>query len=321
LEENKKLLAELKNDLNEILTKNKIHPFTGKLLLIESKEKDLSGFATPFLNLINISNEMFEKIESEDLLWLVLHEYIHIFEDEIIAYTNIQENSIIKNFNNAVEKWLSKSLNLEIEISSKVIDIVIDYVYDYKSFIINSEDPFSDNFESKFGDIDYDPRDLLLTYANLLKENEKTYLVPNNDEGLGFLLNSYTECLKHWTTNLGDGDLLSRSGKLISTYLLNRTLQESILQFYRNIVDPYLIFYQVPCEARVIYFSSILINRDIKDYGDIFPIDEVKIFEAERLKQKYGNVFRMENLVQTIENERLSSQAREMAFRSYMGME
>ena len=321
LEENKNLLAELKNDLNKILAKNKIHPFTGKLLIIERKKNDLSGFATPFLNLINISNEKFENIESKNLLWLVLHEYMHIFEDGIIAHTNIQENSIIKIFNDVVEKWLSKSLNLEIEINSKVIDIVIDYVYDYKSFIINSEDPFGDNFESKYGNINYDPRDLLLTYANLLKQNERTYQVPNNDEGLWFLLNSYRGCLKHWATNLGDDDLLSTSGKLISTYLLNRTLHESTLQFYRNMIEPYLVFYQVPCEARVIYFSSILINRDIKMYGDIFPIDEVKIFEAERLKQKYGTVFKVGNFVQAIKNERLSLQAKEMAFRSYMGME
>ncbi len=46
---------------------------------------------------------MFEKIEMEDLLWLVLHEYIHIFEDEIISHTNIQKNSIINNFNDVVE--------------------------------------------------------------------------------------------------------------------------------------------------------------------------------------------------------------------------
>ena len=39
LEENKNLLGDLKNNLNEILTKNKIHPFTGKLLLIKSKKK------------------------------------------------------------------------------------------------------------------------------------------------------------------------------------------------------------------------------------------------------------------------------------------
>lgn len=34
MEENTYLLAELKNDLNKILTKNKIHHFTGNLLII-----------------------------------------------------------------------------------------------------------------------------------------------------------------------------------------------------------------------------------------------------------------------------------------------
>ncbi len=315
-EDNKNILDELKKNLNEILENNKIRSFIGNILLIKSQKKDLSGFASPFLNLININEVIFK--EKDDLLWLILHENMHILEAEIISLINIQTNSKIKYFNNVVEKWLSNPLTLDIKINRKVIEIINSFVYDYRTFGVDTEANI--NFEMKYGYIDYDPRNLMLTYANLLKDNGKPYKFPNNDEGLIFLLESYIDCLEHWTTNLGDGDLFSMKGKIISTYLVSCTLHESLLEFYRKKSEPTRDFYQVLSDARVIYFSSILANREINEYEKLFPIDACKIFEAKRLEEKYGSKFTIENFIQSVNDERLSNEARSMAFRSYMGL-
>ena len=153
------------------------------------------------------------------------------------------------------------------------------------------------------------------TYCNLFTENGKICIIPNNDEGLEFLLDKFIKFINHWASELGDGDLLSMEGKVVSVYLVSWTLFKLYLEITRNTHDPFGIL----SEAKAIYFSSILINREINIYQDLFPIDRSKIFEAERLKTKYGTEFKIENFIQSIENERLSTQAREMAFRSYLG--
>ena len=139
LEDNRKILNELKNDLNEIIKSADIHPFTGKILLFKSQKNDLSGFASPFLNLINISNRVFKEKEKQNLLWLILHEKMHILEAEIISKVSIQENDKLNYFNKVIQRWLSESMDIYIEINSRVLDINNLYVYDYNDIAIDWE--------------------------------------------------------------------------------------------------------------------------------------------------------------------------------------
>lgn len=78
-------------------------------------------------------------------------------------------------------------------------------------------------------------------------------------------------------------------------------------------------FSKISNKSRVIYFSSILVKRDINNYATLFPIDDCKVYEAKRLRDKYGTDFKIENFIHSIFEEQLSDEARSMALSSYMG--
>ena len=137
-----------------------------------------------------------------------------------------------------------------------------------------------------------------------------------NDENLKYLFHRYANLLNDSSIELGDGDSSSIKGKVISTYLLNCILHESLLEIYKKNSDPKIILYQILPDARVIYFSSIIAKREIDDYMKLYPIDKCKIFEAKRLKEKYGSKFNIENFIKSIWNERLSDEAISIALSS-----
>lgn len=199
----------------------------------------------------------------------------------------------------------------EITIKPKVFDIVNSYVYNYKDLSTDREN--SINFEMKYGESNYRHEELLETYANIIPQDKTIWGVPNNDEGLRFLQGAFIEFLNHWSKKLGDGSLESNKGKIISTFLLNWTLHSLFTEIIRSNHD----YYSILSEARAIYFSAILLNRNIDEYEDVFIKADAKLFEANRLKTKYGEDFKIENLIMSIKNERLSSQGRKIAINSF----
>ena len=295
LEGYREILSDMKEKLNALLNKNGLSLYTGNILLFENENEASSGFASPFLNLININSRIIKGKEKEDLLWLILHENLHIMEADIISQGKIQANPKIQYFNGILEKWLSESLDLEIEIYYKDAEDFYNCVWD---------------------NLEYEPLNLMKTFSNLLKIGEEEYIFPTTNENLKYIFNRYSKLLNGSSIKLGDGDLNSMRGKVVSTYLLNCTLHASLLEIYRKISEPKITLYQILPDARIIYFSSIILEREIDDYLELFPIDECKLFEANRLKEKYGAKFNIGNYIKSICNERLSDEAINIAFKS-----
>ena len=117
-------------------------------------------------------------------------------EVDIISQNQNQNNPKIRFFNDIVEKWLSESLNLEIEINLRDAEIFSKAVWD--------------NFQ-------YEPLDLMNTFNNLLKMDEKSYIFPMNDENLKYLFNRYANLLNYSSIELGDGDSSSIKLKVFYT--------------------------------------------------------------------------------------------------------
>ena len=105
LEENVIKLKKLNDDLSKVLINNKLSPFNGTILIFNSYENNPTGFASPFLNSINISNKVVKQNDEQEILWLLLHEKMHILEAQIISNLDIQENEKINFFNKIIGKW------------------------------------------------------------------------------------------------------------------------------------------------------------------------------------------------------------------------
>ena len=310
-EENTKKIITLKSSLNVIFNNVGLDQRNSEILTYKTHEGDHFGFATPFLNIINISETTLQNLNQKDLLWLVTHEQIHILEAEIISNIKIYNNKHINWFKEIIRNWLTGKFDKEIFIKSNVFDIINSYVYNYKDLSVDWENTI--NFEMKYGDPNYRHEDLLETYANIIPQNEKICEVPNNDKGLRFLQGAFIEFLNHWSKELGDGNLESNKGKIITTFLINWTLHLLFTEITRSNND----YYSILSEARAIYFSAILLNRDIDEYEDVFSKADARLFEANRLKTKYGEDFKFENLIMSIKNEKLSSEGRKIAINSF----
>ena len=311
LGENTKKVYSLKISLNDIFNIVGLDPLNSEILIYKTRGSDPFGFATPFLNIINVSEDTLQNLKQEDLLWLATHEQIHILEAEIISNLVIHNNEHLNLFKEIIRNWLTGKFDKEIFIKSNVFDIINSYVYNYKDLSIDWENTI--NFEMEYGDPNYRHEELLETYANVIPQDKKICEVPNNDEGLRFLQGAFIEFLNHWSKELGDGNLESNKGKIITTFLLNWTLHLLFIEITRSNND----YYSILSEARAIYFSAILLNRNIDEYEDVFTEADAKLFEANRLKTKYGEDFKFENLIKSIKNERLSSQGRKIAINSF----
>lgn len=311
LKESTKKVSSLRSSLNDISNSVGLESLNSEILIYEAREGDPFGFASPFLNIINVAEDTLQNLTQEDLLWLVTHEQIHILEAEIISNLVIHNNKHLNFLKEIIRNWLNGKFDKEITIKPKVFDIVNSYVYNYKDLSTDREN--SINFEMKYGESNYRHEELLETYANIIPQDKTICGVPNNDEGLRFLQGAFIEFLNHWSKKLGDGSLESNKGKIISTFLLNWTLHSLFTEIIRSNHD----YYSILSEARAIYFSAILLNRNIDEYEDVFIKADAKLFEANRLKTKYGEDFKIENLIMSIKNERLSSQGRKIAINSF----
>jgi len=289
--ENRILLNRIRGRLNRILRQIGLIPFNNEILIFTRRDTHLDAFVTPFLNLISISNSRLE-LREEDLLWLIMHEKMHIIEAELFTGMDLQNNEKINYFNEVIRNWLEDTSELMIRIDPEI----------YREM------------EEVNEDLNYSPALLMQSYSSVISNGNNFTEGIDDLARMNSLKKSFYDTLNQKATLGGRRDSNSPEARIILLVLTNWKLHS----LYTQILDT-RDFYWTLSQARAIYFSSVILGRDIEDYRRLFGIDRADIYEANRLKRKYGSVFKLENFRDSIMNQSISEEARNMKINDSLG--